>query len=657
MNFNSSPESLAALDDAVNEGLALFTPPPDLRVSEWADTYAVLPKESSAQPGRWITANAEYQRGFMDAINDPLVETIVTIWPAQSGKSAGLLNVVGYFCHQDPSPILFVQPTLEAAENFSKDRIAPMIRDTPALKPLFGDPRAKDSGNTLLHKQFPGGYLALSGANSPASLASRPIRIVLCDEVDKYDSSAGTEGDPVKLAVARTTTFWNRKVILTSTPNIKGTSRIERAFLKSDQRRYFVTCPHCGEKQTLEWGMLKWPSPRSNPELKEHRPDECYYVCSGNGCEITEADKPDMIRAGEWIATAVSEDGKTAGFHLNALYSPWSTWPDLIREWLDSQGSMEELKTFVNSKLAETFEPKGDRVEKDVFTDRQHDYLADCEAPEGVIIVTAAVDVQDNRLEASAIGWGFGEESWALDHRIFAGSPAEKGVWAELEEWLHREFRREDGVKLRIRCTMMDSAGHHTKEAYAFAKAHQKMRFYACVGRANKDGIPRPLLSRPTKIDEHGVLLYTVGVDTAKESFYSRLKIEAEGGGYCHFPYAPWADEEYFLQLASEELATVYKGNTAVGKRWKKRRDRNEALDLRVYAMAALERLKPNFDKWAEHLRKQAPIVKQEIKAAEPLPVGAVEQKPAEMPQVIKQKIASTRPTYQRPTGWVNAWR
>ncbi|WP_446744287.1 phage terminase large subunit family protein [Silvibacterium acidisoli] len=656
MNFESSVESLEALGSAVSAGLALFVPPPDLQVSEWADRFAVLPKESSAQPGKWITATAEYQRGFMNAVNDPLIETIVVIWPAQSGKSAGLLNVVGYFCHQDPSPILFVQPTLEAAENFSKDRIAPMIRDTPSLKPLFGDPRARDSGNTLLHKQFPGGYLALSGANSPSSLASRPIRIVLCDEVDKYDVSAGTEGDPVKLAVARTTTFWNRKIILTSTPNIKGTSRIERAFLKSDQRRYFVTCPHCGEKQTLEWGMLRWPSPRSNPELTEHRPDECYYVCSGAGCEITEADKPEMIRNGSWEQTAVSDDGKTAGFHLNALYSPWSTWPDLIREWLDAQGSVEELKTFVNSKLAETFEPKGDRVEKDLFRDRQHDYLAHCQAPEGVIIVTASVDVQDNRLEAAAIGWGLGEESWALDHRIFNGSPGENGVWEELEEWLQRTFKREDGVTLRIRCTMMDSAGHHTKQAYAFAKRNEKRRVYACVGRANSAGVARPLLSRPTTSNELGVALYTVGVDTAKESFYNRLKIEAEGPGYCHFPVADWADEEYFLQLASEELATVYKGNMAVGKRWKKRRDRNEALDLRVYAMAALERLKPNFDRWADHLKRQATAA-----AVVPDPVkeilGASSEQLADLPEQLKQKIAINRPSRPSAGGWVNAWR
>ncbi len=653
MQFESSSESLVALDDAVAAGLVLFTPPPNLKVSEWADRFARLPRESSAQPGQWITSTAEYQRGFMDAVNDPELERIVAIWAAQTGKSADLLNTIGYFTHQDPSPILMLQPTLEMAESFSKDRIAPMIRDTPVLTGLFGDPRARDSGNTLLHKQFPGGMLALAGANSPASLASRPIRIVLADEVDRYPISAGTEGDPLKLAIARTRTFWNRKIIETSTPTIKRTSRIEADFLKSDQRRYFVRCPHCGEQQTLEWGNLKWPSPRTDPSLTEHRPDDCYYVCAKNGCEITEADKPAMIAAGEWIATAKSIDGKTAGFHLSALYSPWMTWPEIIRAWLDAQGSVEELKTFVNTVLAESFEIRGDRVEQDVFKDRQHDYLATCEAPEGVLIITAAVDVQDNRLEASAIGWGMGEESWALDHRIFNGSPGRNEVWWELEEWLGRTFRREDGVSLRIRCTMMDSAGHHTKQAYAFAKRNEKKRLYACVGRGNNGGVPRPLLSRPTTNNELGVALYTVGVDSAKESFYNRLKIEAEGPGYCHFPVAPWADEEYFAQNSAEQLITEYRAGVAY-KRWKKRRDRNEALDLRVYAMAALERLKPNFERWAEHLKKQAEAQVQ-AKPEKNVTVGLPDNEDVTpLPAVPSPQRRPSRPSRG---GWVNAWQ
>jgi phage terminase large subunit GpA-like protein len=650
--IESSEESLVALDAAVARGMSLFVPPPELTVSEWADQFARLPRESSAQPGQWITATAEYQRGFMDCVNDPKIERIVVVWAAQTGKSAGLLNVIGYFAHQDPSPILMLQPTLEMAESFSKDRIAPMIRDTPALQPMFGDPRSRDSGNTLLHKQFPGGYLALAGANSPASLASRPVRIVLCDEVDRFPASAGTEGDPVKLVSARTRTFWNKKILETSTPTTKGASRIESDFQKSDQRYYFLRCPHCDEAQILEWPRLRWPSPKTSG-VEEHRPDECYYLCV-NGCEILEVEKPAMIAAGEWVATAKSQDGLTAGFHLSALYSPWMTWPEIIRAWLDAQGSVEALKTFVNTILAETFEVQGDRVEVDVFADRQSDYLRDCEAPEGVIIVTGAVDVQDNRLEAHAVGWGFGEESWALDHRVFAGSPALPDVWVELEEWIGRTFRRADGVELRIRCTMMDSAGHHTKMAYQFARRMGRRRVYACIGRANAGGAPKPLLSRPSMNNELGVPLYTVGVDTAKESFFSRLKIEAEGPGYCHYPEADWADKEYFLQLSSEQLVTEYRGGVAF-KRWRKRRDRNEALDLRVYAMAALERLKPNFDKWAKHLKESA--AQAAPRPVERLPLGEPTSA-VQPPEALREKIERSRPRRPvRPGGWVQAWR
>src|SRR5579872_2418649 len=240
--YSSTTEGLDRLKEATRRGLKVFTPPPDLTVSAWADAYRRLPKESSAEPGQWITARAEYQRGPMDALSDPTIETVVLKWCAQVGKTEILLNCVGFYIHQDPSPILFLQPTLEMAEAFSKDRVAPMIRDTPALTGRFGDPRSRDSGNTLLHKQFPGGHITLAGSNAPASLASRPIRIVICDEVDRYPQSAGTEGDPVNLAKKRSTTFWNRKCLLTSTPTIMGASRIDTAYEASDQRHFYVPC-------------------------------------------------------------------------------------------------------------------------------------------------------------------------------------------------------------------------------------------------------------------------------------------------------------------------------------------------------------------------------------------------------------------------------
>lgn len=608
-DFVSTSESLEALEEAIAAGLELLEPPAEMTVSEWADKFAYLPRESSAQPGKWHTSVAEYQRELMDAGSDPGIERIVAMWGAQLGKTACLLNMLWYYAHHDPSPMLMVQPTIETAEAFSKERIAPSIRDTPVLSPLFGDPRSRDSGNTLLTKEFPGGGLALAGANSPAGLASRSRRVVMGDEVDKWEASAGAEGDPGKLMVERTNTFWNRKIVYTSTPSIKGASRIEHEFEKSDKRKYFVRCPHCGDEQALEWGNLQWRKVRDGKKV-EHFAEECWYACGVSGCEILESEKPEMVRSGRWIATAKSIDGRTAGFHLNALYSPWVTWPELIRKWLDAQGSSTELQTFVNASLAETWEVQGDRVEQSVFADRIHPYAA--EVPEGVLVITGAVDVQKDRLEATAIGWGVGEESWAIEHVVFQGDPSRPEVWSELDSWLGREYQHESGIRLRIRCAMIDSGGHHTKQVYAFTKAREHRRVYACKGRAGS----YPLLARPTKQGTMEALLYMVGVDAAKELFYARLKIEQEGPGYCHFPDNPDVfDEEYFAQITAEQLVTVRRNGQDV-RVWQKRRARNEALDLRVYAMAALERIRANFPA----LRKS--LTRRLVKGSPPLTVA-----------------------------------
>lgn len=635
--YVSTAESLEALDAALGSGLALLEPPPHLTVSEWADKYAYLPKESSAQAGKWDTATAEYQRGFMDAGSDPSVERIVAMWGAQLGKTAGLLNIQWFYTHHDPSPQLMVQPTLEAAENFSKERIAPAIRDTPVLRPLFGDPRSRNSGNTLLNKEFPGGGLALAGANSPAGLASRSRRVVQGDEVDKWEASAGAEGDPGKLMEERTATFWNRKIIYTSTPSVKGASRIEAEFLKSDQRHYFVPCPHCGDQQTFKWPNLRWEKrknvdPQTQEVSLEHDPESCYYVCV-NGCEILESDKPDMIRNGKWIAQAKSIDGKTAGFHLNQLYSPWVTWPEIIRKFINAGNDPFLLQTFVNATLAETWELKGDRVEQNIFADRTHEYPA--EAPAGVLVVTAGVDVQKDRLEATAVGWGAGEESWALEHRIFEGDPARSQVWDELDVWLKRTYSHESGIRLRIRCAMVDS-GDQTKAVYSFTRPRRQRRIYACKGRAGA----HPLLARPKKVDESKTVLYMVGVDAAKESFYSRLKIEAEGPGYCHFPALPQFDKEFFAQLASEQLVIVERGGQKT-KVWQKRRERNEALDTRVYASAALERVRANFPALGRSLKKKlAALAEGDDALAED---DAEERRVEEAGQVVKYEEEQQR--------------
>ena len=352
------------LESVAATAATVWAPPPTLTVSEWADEYRMLPKEASSEPGRWRTDRAPYQRGIMDAVNDPTIREIVAMTSAQVGKTEILLNVIGYFISQDPSSILVLQPTLDMAEAFSKDRLATMARDTPALSGKIAEPRARDSGNTLLHKKFPGGQITMAGANSPASLAMRPIRIVLCDEVDRYPVSAGSEGDPVNLAKKRANNFWNRRVVLTSTPTIKGLSRIESAYLASDQRRYHVPCPHCGEYQTLQWSGVKWD---------DGHPETARYNCKHCGERIDGSEKVGMLMRGRWVAEKPFTG--IAGFHLNELYSPWRTWAEVARDFLEAKhAGTEQLKTWVNTSLGESWEEAGDSIEDIALIARLEDY-------------------------------------------------------------------------------------------------------------------------------------------------------------------------------------------------------------------------------------------------------------------------------------------
>jgi phage terminase large subunit GpA-like protein len=643
--FTSSPASLDALDNSINLGLRLLIPPPALKVSEWADSYAYLPA-GSAEPGRWVTATAEYQRGIMDVFNDPLIETIVLMMGAQTGKSACFLNVgVGYFTEQDPSHVMIVQPTIDDAEKFSKDRVAKMISETPRLKPLFASPRSRDSNNTLLHKEFPGGFIRLAGANAPSGLASTPIRILICDEVDKYPPSAGTEGDPVELGIKRTTTYWNRKIALASTPNIKHESRIEAAFQASDQRYFYVPCPQCEELQVLRWENLRWPSPENG--APRHQPEKCYYICA-HGCEIIEQDKFEMVRHGSWISDAQSLDGKTAGFHINALYSPWITWAELIHEFIKAtkvakeQRNTELLKTFVNARLAETWELRGDRADESELAKHKSEY--DAEVPTGALVLTAGVDVQDDRLEIEVTGWGMGFESWSVEYKVLRGDPGAAALWLELDQYLAKKFRHASGLVLPIRATFIDSGGHHTKQVYDFSRRRATRWIFACKGVG---GPGHPLTPpRASILAGKRVPLWLVGTDAAKEAIYSNFKVEEIGPGFCHWPSGyrnekgemvprPEYDQEYFLGITAEELVEEPRPNGASKRVWKKRRERNEPLDCRVYALAALDALRPNFEAIAKTFNAQAEAVK-------------------------KTKEQTTTPQNlpnRSKTGYVNSWR
>ena len=558
-------------------------PPPRLTVSQWADEHRQLSSESSAEAGRWSTSRAEYQRGMMDAVSDADIETVVLMTAAQIGKTELINNVVGFHIHQDPAPMLVVQPTLEMAQTWSKDRLAPAIRDTPVLSEKIGDPRSRDSGNTTLHKVFAGGHVTACGANSPSSLASRPCRIILCDEVDRYPLSAGTEGDPVALARKRSATFWNRKIILVSTPTEKGASRIEDAYAESDQRKYFVPCPDCDEKQELKWSNVQWTD--SKPQTAE-------YTCEHCGSCWNDAKRFQAVRYGEWQKTAEG-DGKTAGFHLSALYSPWTPLEDIVRDFLASKRDPMRLKTWINTTLGETYEEQGERIDEYDLYERREDWTDDL--PEGAVVLTAGVDVQDDRLAYEVLATGSGHETWSIQYEEIYGDPSGSELWQRLDEVLNQTFIHPIRGEMIIRSTCVDSGGHYTQQVYNYARQRAGKRVFAIKGVG---GEGRPIIGKPSKNNIGKINLFPVGTDTAKELIFARLKITEEGAGYCHFPFTH--SEEYFRMLTSEKKVTKYfKGRPR--REWVKVRQRNEALDCRVYAMAALELMGLNI----EHLAKQ----------------------------------------------------
>lgn len=577
---------MAALAEARRKNLQ---PPPRLSLSEWAARYAVLSRETSAQTGRFQAY--AYQVGMLDAVTDPAVEQITVMKSARVGFTKVLDHVCGYFLHQDPSPVLVVQPRVEDAEDYSSTEIEPMLRDTPVLAEITGDLKAKDGKQKLLKRVFRNGAsISFVGANSPGGFRRITARIVLCDEVDGYPpGGAGTEGDQVALAHKRSETFWNRKLVLGSTPTVKGVSRIEKAWRQSDQRKYFVPCPHCQQMQVLEWGGpdtphgLKW----RRDEQGKHLPETAYYVCAASGCIIDEADKPEMISRGEWRATAPFKGH--AGFHIWAGYSLHvnASWGRLAAEWLRVHSDPLARQTFVNLVLGEPYEDHGDKaLEETRLAARCEAWAA--EVPDGVAAITIGGDVQDDRVELEVVGWGRNEESWSIAHEVIEGDPDTSMVWDRVDAYLKRKWHRADGRPFEVMAACIDSGGHHTQRVYDFAKARLGRRVWAIKGEAARGGARSPVwpTKRPTSKTKSTFRPVVIGVNAAKDVIRARLHIAEPGPGYMHFPHD--RDVNYFAQLTAERLVTKSVGGRKF-RVWELRPGRaNEALDCRVYAYAAL---------------------------------------------------------------------
>ncbi len=490
---------------------------------------------------------------------------------AQIGKTEMLLNAIGFYIEHDPAPILAVQPTIEMGEAFSKDRLAPLLRDCPSLRGKVKDPRARDSGNTLLHKQFPGGHITIAGANSPASLASRPIRMLVADEIDRWPDSAGTEGDPLDLAKKRTLTFWNRKKVQTSTPTVTGASRIAAAYQEGDQRQYWVPCPDCGEHQVLRWANVSWV---------DGDPDTAGYACQLCGVLIDlDAHKLDMLKGGDWRAQKPTANH--ASFHLNELYSPWKKLRDVVDDFLKAKDDRERLKVWTNTSLGETFDEHEDTLDHAPLFARREPYTL---APEGVVAVTVGIDVQADRFELEFVGWGVGEESWSLSYQRLFADTSKAEAWAMLEKVVRPQFRTVGGKVLDVALCCIDS-GYLADDVYRWCK-RMGTRWAIPVKGSSVRGKPVHSFPRRPKTKQR-VYLTEVGSDTAKDLIYGRLEIGTPGPGYCHWPATDAYDEEYFLQLTGEHKRKfVSKGR--VHFEWVPHHRNVEALDCRVYALAAV---------------------------------------------------------------------
>lgn len=570
---------LDVLIKVANASARIATPPPLLTVADWANEYLFLSPEDSAEAGKYRTDRAPYQREMLEVVSDPNIKEVVYCTSSQIGKTLLSKCIIGYHIHQDPGPIIVMQPTVKIAETFSKDRLSPMVRDTPVLKSLIADPKSRSSGNTIDHKTFPGGHITMIGANAPSDLASRPIRIVFADEVDRYPTSAGSEGDPLFLARQRSVNFWNRKFIMASTPTNEGASRIWREFERSDMRYYYLPCPHCGEFHTLKWQQIIWD---------EGDPSSARAACPACGSMYENADKLKMLGQGEWRAHR--ENPRVAGFHISALYSPWQTFSDVVQEFLDKKGHSETLKTFVNLQLGECWEDRsGEKVDHAALIARKESWDANA-VPDDIALITAGVDVQDDRLEVTVIGWTGAEQARVIDHLQLWGAPGEPQLWTDLDTLLLSQYHTQDGRILRIRATCIDSGGHHTQRAYEFCRGRASRKVMPIKGRSGNHPIWPTRVSK-TKLSQ-GVNLYLVGVDTAKDQIRSALSVShPDRPRYVAFS-SDLADS-YFVQLTSEKRVTSYNKAGVATRTWKKGPGvRNEALDCFVYAMAALESLK-----------------------------------------------------------------
>ena len=606
----SEKDRVNKLNACLAKILSGMKPPEDLTVSQWADKNRRLTSESSAEVGKWRTSRTPYMFDILDSFTDPLIEHIVVVAASQVGKSETINNMVGYCIDQDPGPILLIQPTIDDVKRYSEMRIAPMIRETRCLKRKVADPKSRDAANTKRQKSFPGGVLVMTGSNVAHDLSSMPIRYVFGDERDRWATSAGSEGDPWELAVARTRTFYNKKMVEVSTPTVKGASAIENSYNLGTMERWKTQCPHCGEYVELTFDNIRFEyDAAENGDKKIFHISEIFYVCpecGGISDEHTMKSQP-----AKWVATVpeARKHHKTRSFWLTAWVSPWATWESIILQFLQAGTDSAKLQVVYNTQFGELWEERGDMASEDDVMARREVYEA--EVPDGVLLLTCGVDTQDDRLEYEVVGHRRYGETWGIKKGVILGRPDTEEVWKRLDEVLSHKYKFKSGVSLQISLTFIDEGGHFTQEVRQHCLARQYDHVFAIKG-ANRPDIPYTAPPKKQKIVVNGkvigqVWVYEIGVNAGKQKIVDNLRVQSPGANYCHFPLRDDYGKQFFKQLMSEHLAYVPKLKHPW--QWQKipGHERNEAFDIRNYNLAACEILSPDWDAIEQKLRTAKP--------------------------------------------------
>lgn len=625
-------QEIKRLNRVIKKSLRGMIPPEDLTVTEWAEKKRRLSSESSAEPGPWRTSRTPYLREPMDAFTDTRVRRIVMVAASQVGKSEFINNTIGYIIDEDPGSILFVHPTTIDAKEYSKLRIAPMVRDCPTLAKKVVAPKSRETGNTILQKTYPGGILTMCGSTEAHSLASKPIRYVFGDERDRWATSAGNEGDPWSLAMARQKTFYNAKAVEVSTPTVKGRSAIEASYVQGTMERWKSRCPNCGEYHEIQFRDIRYEYETNVVAgTKTFKVLKVFYVCPDCGYTFSEAEMKKQPAHWEAENPDAIEHG-VRSFWLNAFVSPWAPWNAIILEYLQATGDTRKLQVVYNTSFGELWEDRGDVMDEDEMMARREVY--DAELPDGVLVLTAGVDTQDNRMEYEIIGHGHFGETWGIEKGIIMGVPDESAVWEHLDEQVFsRVLHFKDGLGLRVSLTFVDEGGHYTQEVRQECNRRIKQKVFCIKGMPGPD---KPFTAPPKKqkIVIKGKIVgncwqYQIGVDSGKQSIMDSLKVQTPGSKYCHFPKRDDYGFDYFKGLLSEHL--VYKADHKQPWQWEKipGHERNEALDCRNYALAAFRAMNPNLD-----------AIERKIKQAR----GVEVPEPVQQPRVNRTETKRKRP-------------